>query len=243
MASGNRPARAALLALLLAAAAPARCEAAPAIAFDHPVCELGTVTQGEQPRCTFAFTNAGDEELRVLRVEPTCGCTTALTAAPLLAPGQRGEVAVTFDSSNFAGDVVKELTVLSSDPAHPAVTLSVRALVEPEVDFEPRTVTFEGVLAGAEEAQTVVLMNRRAEAVSVLRVGAEPATFGCALPGWSDPAHPLVVESWDRVALVVTMRAPAAVTMPIAGLCTLEIAGARKRLFPLKILALPAPTR
>jgi len=52
--------------------------------------------------------NGGGEDLRVLQVEPSCGCTTALLSAPVLRAGDRGTLRVVFDSADFAGEVVKD---------------------------------------------------------------------------------------------------------------------------------------
>ena len=97
--------------------------------------------------------------------------------------GARG-VRVVFDSGNFAGEVVKEVEVRSNDPARPSVTLRVKALVEPEIDFEPRVVTFDDVRAGAVLKQVAILTNRRADPVRVLGWRRSPRpTAACSPPG------------------------------------------------------------
>ena len=213
----------------------------PTITFGNETCDLGSVIQGEQPECVFPFTNGGDDELRIIQVEPTCGCTTALLSAPLLHAGEHGGIRVVFDSDNFAGDVVKEVEVRSNDPARRNVTLRVKALVEPEIDFEPRVVAFDDVRADAVLKQVAILTNRRADPVRVLRLEAQPSSYRCLMPSWSDRSQPLVLESWDRVAIDIVFTSPGTLVMAIAGECTLEVEGPRKRHFRLKLLALPAP--
>lgn len=231
---------AATLALSLLTTAPAgAASAAPAIVFASETCELGSIVQGEQPTCEFAFTNGGTADLRVLRVEPSCGCTLARLSSPLVRPGGRGVIRVGFDSANFAGEVVKTVDVESNDAARAVVALQVKARVEPEVDFEPRTVTFDDVRPGAALRQTVMITNRRAEPVRILRSSVEPAAWTCVVSGWTDASRPLAVESWDRVPLEVRFSAPPVIAMPISGECLLEIEGPRKRHFRLKLLALP----
>ncbi|MHB8834689.1 MAG: DUF1573 domain-containing protein [Candidatus Methylomirabilia bacterium] len=232
----------ALAAGTLIAAAPARATAAPpAITFGSETCDLGNVVQGELPDCVFSFSNGGDDDLRIFQVEPTCGCTTALLSAPLLRAGERGGIRVVFDSDNFAGEVVKEVAVRSNDPDRRSVTLRVKALVEPEIDFEPRVVTFDAVPDGAVLKQAVILTNRRADPVRVLRVEAQPASYRCLVPAWSDRSQPLVLESWDRVAIDVVFTPPETLAMAIAGECALEVEGPRKRHYKLKLLAFPSP--
>ena len=197
--------------------------------------------QGEQPDCVFSFSNNGSDDLQILQVEPSCGCTTAMLSAPLLRAGERGGVRVVFDSENFAGEVVKEVEIRSNDPARPHVTLRIKALIEPEIDFEPRVVTFDDARAGVELKQVVMLTNRRAEPVRVLRIAAEPSSYRCLAPVWPDGSPPLVLESWDRLAIEVVFTPPGTLAMAIAGECALEIEGPRKRHFAVKLLALPAP--
>jgi len=231
-----------LVALPILAAQPVRAAGAPpAITFESETCDLGSVVQGELPHCVFSFTNGGSDDLNILQVEPTCGCTTALLSAPLLRSGASGAIRVVFDTDAFAGEVLKEVEVRSNDPARPSVTLRVKALVEPEIDFEPRVVAFDQVREGAALKQVVMLTNRRAEPVRVLRLEAEPSSYRCQMPAWTDRSHPLVLESWDRVAIDVLFAAPGPLPMAIAGECTLEVEGPRKRNFRLKLLALPAP--
>ncbi len=174
-------------------------------------------------------------------MEPTCGCTTALLTAPLLRAGEQGGIRVVFDSESFVGDVVKEVEVRSNDPARRSVTLRVKALVETEIDFEPRVVAFDDVRPGDVLKQVAILTNRRADPVRVLRLEAQPSSYRCLIPAWSDRSQPLVLESWDRVAIDIVFTSPGTLAMAIAGECTLEIEGPRKRHFSLKLLALPAP--
>jgi hypothetical protein len=230
-----------LVAALIASPPGAAAASPPAIVFESETCDLGSLVQGEQPACLFAFTNAGEGELRIHQVEPTCGCTTALLSAPLLRAGDRGAIRVVFDSGNFAGEVVKEVEVRSNDPARPSLTLRIKALVEPEIDFEPRAVAFADVRAGAAMLQAVMLTNRKAEPVRILRLEARPPSCRCLLPAWTDPSRPLVIESWDRVVVEVSFSSPQALAMPVAGECAFEIEGPRRRDFRLKILALPSP--
>lgn len=231
----------ALAAALLFAPGPERaCAGVGLIEFDAESCELGSLTQGEQPGCVFAFRNAGGGDLQIIAVEPTCGCTTARLAVTSYRPGERGRIEAAFDSTHFAGEVEKEIVVRSSDPGRPAVTLRVKARVEPEIDFEPRQVVFDGVRPGVTVSQEVVLTNRRAEAVALSAVRAEPSAFSCVVPAWRDPASALAVESWDRLVVLASVAPPGTLSMPLAGECTFAIAGPRLGRFTLKLLALPA---
>ena len=231
---------AAAVALTAALGAPGSAQTA-SLRFENETCDLGSVVQGERPECVFPFENAGDGELRILEVLPSCGCTTAFPEPSLLRPRERGTLRVVFDSENFAGEIVKEIEVRSTDPTRPSLTLRLRSLVEPEIVFEPATVTFDAARAGTPARQLVTLTNRRAEPVRVLRLAAEPSSYRCVAPAWEDPSRPLQLESWDRAVIEVSVTPPQPLVMPLAGECALEIEGPRRRHFRLKLLSLPAP--
>lgn len=236
--SPRAPAAAAAALLLLAGTARPG-GAAPALRFDAPACALGSLVQGERPSCEFTFRNRGDAPLEITGVEPECGCTTALPAARRVAPGAAGSLRVVFDSSNFVGDVEKRVVVRSNDPEAGEQAVTVTAHVEAEVEFEPREVVFDAPEPGRAVAETVVLVNRRAEPVLLRSVAAEPSSYRCRVRAAEAAPGPLRVESWERVPVEVTYAPAAAAVMPVAGRCTLVIEGPRLREFTLKLLALP----
>jgi hypothetical protein len=210
-----------------------------ALTFERPLCDLGRLVQGESRSCEFSFANPGPEEVVIHDVEPSCGCTTALLTAALVPPGARGAILATFDSSAFVGEVTKEITVRSSDPANPSVTLSLRARVEPEIAFEPRQVTFDDARPGVVQEQTVVLTNLLDTPVELRAMESAPSSFDCRVPLWQDPTHALVIESRDRISVAIRLAPPPTFSLPVGGECALTISGARLAVFRVKLLALP----
>ncbi len=97
---------------------------APVIEFKETTYNFGKVTEGEKIHHIFKFKNAGGGAvLTIKKVQPTCGCTAALTSADIIAPGGRGEVKVTFNSRGYSGKVHKTVRVKSDDPKNPVVEL------------------------------------------------------------------------------------------------------------------------
>jgi hypothetical protein len=68
--------------------------------------ELGTVTHA------FKFTNTGDKPLVIIKVKPSCGCTTSGWTKEPVQPGETGEVLATYKTSSGAFN--KSLTVTAS---------------------------------------------------------------------------------------------------------------------------------
>lgn len=77
--------------------------------------DFGEIRQGEKVEYTFRFENAGDEPLMITNVTTQCGCT-APKGWPRdpIAPGDRGEITLVFDSTGKFGRVNKVATVVSN---------------------------------------------------------------------------------------------------------------------------------
>jgi hypothetical protein len=68
------------------------------VRFDTVQHDFGAVPHGALVRRTFRYTNAGTDALEVLDVRTSCGCTAAEPTKRRLAPGESGEIAVSFDT-------------------------------------------------------------------------------------------------------------------------------------------------
>ncbi|MCH3995893.1 MAG: DUF1573 domain-containing protein [Prevotella sp.] len=83
------------------------------IKFDRLSHDFGTFSE-TQPvqKTTFTFVNKGDKPLIINQAVASCGCTIpAYTKKPIL-PGQKGEIAVTYNGKGkFPGHFKKTITV------------------------------------------------------------------------------------------------------------------------------------
>lgn len=61
----------------------------------------------------FKFTNEGAEPVAVDIVVASCGCTTGDYSRRPIAPGESGEIRVTFEPAGFRGEVEKSISVVS----------------------------------------------------------------------------------------------------------------------------------
>jgi len=87
----------------------------PMITWDEKTHDFGDVIQGDRLEHTFRFTNSGTAPLIITNVEVSCGCTTpkGWTRDPL-APGEKSELTVAFNSAGKNGKQVKVVTVVSN---------------------------------------------------------------------------------------------------------------------------------
>jgi Protein of unknown function (DUF1573) len=138
---------------LLAPAVPALPEAsAPATApRPGPVMEVrqtsqdgGTVEEGTVLKYRFTVANRGPSDLEISQVKPSCGCTVPHWDR-LIPPGKEGVIDAEVHTEHFRGAILKHLTVISNDPQHPELELSLTAKITPLVQVEPGPVALLSV--------------------------------------------------------------------------------------------------
>ncbi|WP_209331522.1 DUF1573 domain-containing protein [Lunatimonas salinarum] len=80
-----------------------RSAAAPVITFEESSIDFGNITQGEKVQHIFKFENTGKSPLVISNVAATCGCTVPAWPKEPIAPGQSGEIKVSFNSAGKMG--------------------------------------------------------------------------------------------------------------------------------------------
>lgn len=98
----------------------------PVISFATTVHDMGKVIQGARVERRFAFTNTGGAPLVLADVRSVCGCTVAKDwPKDPIAPGDGGEIVVTFDSEGRTGVQHKPITVVANtNPPSTVLTLT-----------------------------------------------------------------------------------------------------------------------
>ncbi len=144
--------------LFLLIAAPAW--AASSISVEKPVYDFGSVNQGEKVDHRFLVRNRGDEPLTITQLHSSCGCTAATLSVKSIAPGKSGEVKVTFDSANFAGQVNKTVTLDSNDPRNPSTVLTMQGKITELIAANPHTLNLGSVKAGSRKEAVLTVGNR-----------------------------------------------------------------------------------
>ena len=134
--------------------------AAPRLVVDNFKFDFGQVYQGVRVDHIYRFQNIGDATLNIKKVRSSCGCTAALLSADQLAPGEAGEVKVSFDSSRFKGEVTKTVYLYTDDPDHREVYLNLRGEVLARIVSDPAQLMLENLSPGVERTATVVIANR-----------------------------------------------------------------------------------
>lgn len=79
------------------------------------------VKKGESVEHVYEVTNTGSNPLVISQVKPGCGCTAPdYTKEPIM-PGQKGQITLKFDSSNFDGLQNKQAEVYANVEKAPIV--------------------------------------------------------------------------------------------------------------------------
>ena len=91
-----------------------------AIKFNKEEHDFGTLLQGEVMTYSFHFTNTGNMPLIISEVGSSCGCTVGDYPREPIAPGNTGDIKVTYNSAGHHGFQSRFLTVMSN--TNPAKT-------------------------------------------------------------------------------------------------------------------------
>src|SRR5207248_1736008 len=86
----------------------------------------GTVEAGTTLHYQFTVSNRGKADLELKEVKPSCGCTVPHWDK-VVKPGKEGAIEAEVHTVNFRGAIIKHLTVISNDPEHPQLDLTLTA--------------------------------------------------------------------------------------------------------------------
>jgi len=83
------------------------------IEFKEDTVDYGKIENGSNGVRTFTFTNIGDAPLVITNVKSSCGCTVPKKPTAPIAPGEKGEIEVKYDTKR-TGFIRKTITVTSN---------------------------------------------------------------------------------------------------------------------------------
>jgi len=86
----------------------------PELTFDDNNYDFGTVQNGEMLEHEFTFTNTGDAPLKVMKANPSCGCTVPEWSKDPIQPGEKGSMKVKFDARGRSGKQHKNVRLTTN---------------------------------------------------------------------------------------------------------------------------------
>lgn len=109
----------------------AQDQAYPVMEFEEKEHDFGTVEEGEVVEHTFKFTNTGDAPLIVSDASASCGCTVPTWTKEPVAPGDKGEMLVKFNTRGKPNQQMKAVRIVANTESG-RETIRIKAFVNPE---------------------------------------------------------------------------------------------------------------
>lgn len=81
---------------------------------DRLVHDFGTITDDKPVSTTFTITNTGKKPLIISQAKGSCGCTVPTYPKTPIAPGETGNIEVTFNPKGKAGAQNKTVTLIAN---------------------------------------------------------------------------------------------------------------------------------
>ena len=127
----------------------------PVIKADTLEHNFGMTWMGEPLKHSFKVTNAGDADLKITRVQPTCGCTIAGQYPSVLKPGESGEFPFSLNTQSLDGTYGKFIDIYSNDLVTPALRLKLSGQCRRYVQVTPASALY-GTIAGRQPEERVL---------------------------------------------------------------------------------------
>ncbi len=128
---------------------------------------LGNINRGKKVEHVVVVKNIGDKPLEIGKIDVSCGCTGAVATSSSIAPGKTGEVGITFNSTNFTGQVTKAVTINSNAANDPAARFEFTANVIQEIAMNPQQFWFKDAEVGRVNSATITITNNSTEPVTL----------------------------------------------------------------------------
>lgn len=103
-------------------------EANSQIKFQTESIDYGSIEKGSTGLRVFMFENTGDAPLIITNVKSSCGCTIPKKPEAPIAPGEKGEIQVNYDT-NRLGVFRKTITVSTNDANSSIIALKIGGTV------------------------------------------------------------------------------------------------------------------
>ncbi|MGQ0628853.1 MAG: DUF1573 domain-containing protein [Phycisphaerales bacterium] len=133
------------------------------IRFDNATPDLGKVSDETPVPYKFTFANISDKTVTITNVTPGCGCTATnfTTMKKTYAPGEKGELEITFNPAGKRGLETKHVQIDTDFTAAPRVELNFKVDIKPRVMIEPPSIAMMEVRKGAAGKQVLYVTGRQ----------------------------------------------------------------------------------
>lgn len=131
----------------------------------------GKVKPIDSPLRTRAIIkNTGDEVLRIFRVEPGCGCTTAPLSNDYIQPGDSAELDINLQIRNNKVSLHKKIDIYTNDPRHKIFVYNLKADIFVPLEAEPNFFAFNSMKVGEETVAYLSIVNNTDKAITIKKI-------------------------------------------------------------------------
>ncbi len=141
----------------------------PKLSVDKTDIDLGNVYSGEIKTIRVNLKNVGKDTLQIIKVQPSCGCTTVKTPKPFLLVGESDVVELQFNSTGLAGKVTKHVMIQTNDPKSPNTSVAITANVVSDFEIVKygTAINFGNLPVGKQFKETVMLRNISGRSITI----------------------------------------------------------------------------
>ena len=137
--------------------------------------DFGRVTQGAVLHHTYELHSAGNQDLVITQIKPTCGCTVAklmvendegemveYVYGDPIQPGRKMELPAKMHTKNKRGNQTVRINVFSNDP-RATMQLGMTASIDPFFNINPGFLTFGKLSVGEEVVKTASISTAKGQ--------------------------------------------------------------------------------
>ncbi len=161
--------------------------AGPAVKIPNDTFDFGKVVQNQTTTHSFWIKSTGSDTLRIVEVEPGCGCTQMPLLDSVLGPGDSTRLDIIFATRSFVGHVNKRPYIVTNAPTGKAgMSIFAEILTDPEsatpVVIRPPKLDVSQFTAQPRRRATFQVVNKSAEDLAVHLQDTAYKSFDVQLP-------------------------------------------------------------
>jgi len=92
--------------------------------------DFGRVKEGKVLELDIIVNNNGKSDLKIEKVNASCGCTAALLSEKVINSGKSGNLHIELDTTNMEGKKTRTISILSNDPINSRMLITLFVNVE-----------------------------------------------------------------------------------------------------------------
>lgn len=110
--------------------------------------DFGAVSRNAKTEYAFVIENCFEEDVHIVAVRSSCGCTNPVLTKKTLKSWEKGELIAQFNTRAFIGTKTAEITVVIDQPYYAEVKLTVGGTIRSDIVVEPGEIHFGDVDLG-----------------------------------------------------------------------------------------------